>query len=313
MARSGGEGDDLVDTAVVGERRRRVRSEARAPRHRQPDPIENFTRSFTALGSLAYQGAQVSACVIDLDTERVLLGIDERIVLPVASIGKVLLLIEVAAQLDADEQLGLQLLEKSAGDRVAESGLWRHLHAPSLPIADLAALVGASSDNLATNVLLRRVGLPAIRERGESIGLARTALLDRVRDERGPDDAPQLSVGSTLELGRLFFALARGEVVSPAVSAQVLGWLSLGSDLSMVASAFGLDPFAHRESDHGLLLVNKTGSDEGVRAEAGVVRGPRAAVAYSVAVHFADESVAVRLRVLETMRTVGLDLLDYLH
>jgi beta-lactamase class A len=285
----------------------------RTPRHRAPSPIENFGASFAALGGLAYEGAQVSASVSDLDTGRSLLAIDERIVLPTASVGKILLLIEVSARLTEREASAYGILDKTPRDAVGDAGLWRHLQAPSLPVADLAALVGATGDNLATNVLLRQIGLSAVRERTESLGLLRTALLDLERDTRGPDDAPQLSVGSTVELAWLFGALARGEVVDNLTSSRVLGWLSLNSDLSMVASAFGLDPLAHRGTDHGILLVNKTGTDAGVRSEAGVVRGPRAAVSYAVSVQFHDDGVAARLRVREALHTVGLDLLEYLH
>jgi beta-lactamase class A len=285
----------------------------RTPRHRAGSTVENFSAGFTALGGLAYEGARVSASVSDLDSGRSLLAIDERIVLPTASLGKILLLIEVSARLSEREASAYGILDKTARDAVGGSGLWQHLQAPALPIADLATLVGATSDNLATNVLLRRIGLQAVRERTESLGLLRTALLDLARDSRGPDDAPQLSVGSTAELAWLFGALARGEVVDGLTSSRVLGWLSLGSDLSMVASAFALDPFSHRGTDHGILLVNQTGTDAGVRSEAGVVRGPRAAVAYAVSVQFRDSGIAARLRVRDALHTVGLDLLEYLH
>ena len=302
----------MVDVSTARTRRERLRG-PRIPRHRAPAAVENFAASFTALGRLAYEGAQVSASVSDLDTGRSLLAIDERIVLPTASVGKILLLIEVSARLTKREASAYGILDKTPRDAVGRSGLWQHMQAPALPVADLAALVGATSDNLATNVLLRQVGLQAVRERTESLGLLRTALLDLVRDSRGPDDAPQLSVGSTAELAWLFGALARGEVVDNLTSSRVLGWLSLNSDLSMVASAFGLDPLSHRGVDHGILLVNKTGTDAGVRSEAGVVRGPRAAVSYAVSVQFRDDGVAARLRVRDAMNTIGLDLLEYLH
>jgi beta-lactamase class A len=159
------------------------------------------------------------------------------------------------------------VLDRAPRDSVGDSGIWQHMQSPSLPLADLATLIGATSDNLATNVLLRYVGLEAVRARTETLGLTRTALLDLVRDHRGPDDAPQLSIGSAKELTWLFASLARGEIVSPEVSQRVVGWLSLNSDLSMVASAFGLDPLAHRMPDHGVLLMNKTGTDGGVRSE----------------------------------------------
>jgi beta-lactamase class A len=302
----------VVDVQAGTPRRNRVRL-PRAPRHRSSHAAEDFSASFRALGNLAYDGAQVSASVVDLDSGKTLLAIDERIVLPTASIGKILLLVEVSARLTERDFSGYGILDKTPRDAVGDSGIWQHLQAPSLPVADLATLVGATSDNLATNVLLRQVGLDAVRTRTESLGLQRTALLDLVRDSRGPDDAPQLSVGSTAELSWLFASLARGEVVDTLTSGRVLGWLSLNADLSLVASAFGLDPLAHRGGDHGLSLVNKTGTDTGVRSEAGVLRGPRSAVAYAVSVQFNDDGLAARLRALDALRTVGLDLLEHVH
>jgi beta-lactamase class A len=302
----------LVDTARIRERHERVRS-PRQPRHSGVAEAASFSSTFAALGKLAYEGAQVSASVVDLNSGRTLIAIDDRIVLPTASIGKILLLIEVSARLTSREFSGFGILDKTPMDAVGDSGIWQHLQAPSLPVADLATLVGATSDNLATNVLLRQVGLAAVRARTEALGLMRTALLDLVRDSRGLDDAPQLSVGSTAELSWLFGALARNEIVDPLTSQRVLGWLSLNSDLSMVASAFGLDPLSHRGADHDTLLVNKTGADAGVRAEAGALRGATRAISYAVSIQFDDDGLPARLRVLDAMRTVGLDLLEYVH
>ncbi|WP_243855070.1 serine hydrolase [Diaminobutyricimonas sp. TR449] len=262
---------------------------------------------------MAYAGAQVSATVIDLDNSRTLVAIDDRVGLPTASVGKVLLLIEVSARLTEGSLQPLTPLDKSSVERVGDSGLWQHMQARILPLHDVASLIGASSDNLATNVLLNEVGLEAVRKRAEQLGLSRTVLLDLVRDERGPDDAPQLSVGSTAELAWLFAALTRGQVIDSITSNRVLGWLSLNTDLSLVAGAFGLDPLAHRHGDHGLVLVNKTGTDTGVRAEAGVLRGPRAGVSYAVTLQFDDVDLAARLRVLDAMHTFGDDLLEYVY
>ncbi|MDJ0348780.1 serine hydrolase [Cryobacterium sp. PH29-G1] len=286
---------------------------APAGKHRTSNSPESFARGFAALGELALGGVQVSARATDLATGRVLFSVDDHVSMPTASIGKVLLLIEVAARLN-DAEFGLAtMLERTPLDAVTDSGVWQHLQVARLGVADLAALVGATSDNLATNVLIRAVGLHSVRTRTEQLGLSRTALLDLVRDQRGPDDAPQLSVGSAKELTWLFTALARGEIVDAATSARVIGWLSLNTDLSLVASAFGLDPLAHRESDHGLLMVNKTGATTGVRSEVGILRGPRAGVTYAVSMCFDDTELMTRLAVLDGMRAVGADLLEYVH
>lgn len=300
-------------------RERRETREAARGRHARGSatdtvapPTDALARGFDALAQLALEGVQVSARAVDLTSGDVLVSIDDHIAMPTAGIGKVLLLVEVAARLQEDPSYGLGLLERTAGDAVGGAGVWQHLLAPALPVADLAALVGAS-DNLATNVLLRSVGLDAVARRGVDLGLSRTALLDLVRDRRGPDDAPQLSVGSAAELTWLFAALARGEVIAPEVSQRVISWLSLNTDLSMVASAFGLDPLAHRAVEHGILLVNKTGADPGVHSEAGVLRGPRAGVAYAVSTYVEETSLTQRLAVLAGMRAVGVDLLEYVH
>src|SRR5690606_26064182 len=166
-----------------------------------------------------------------------------------------LLLVETAARITNRDPGAPGILDKTPDDAIADSGLWHRMQVPTLPVGDLALLVGAASDNVATNGLLRQVGLEAVRHRAASLGLRRTALLDRVRSRRGPDDAPQFSVGATAELAWLFSALSRGQVVDSVTSQRVLDWLSLNADLSMVASAFGLDPLAHRASSHGLQLV----------------------------------------------------------
>lgn len=298
-------------SGAVGELRSTAKAGS-AVGHRGPaTPDDAFARSFNSLGQLALQGVQVSARATDLSTGAVLFSVDDHVVMPTASIGKVLLLVEVAARLESGQLSPLVQLDRLPQDAAGDSGIWQHLQVPALPVADLAALVGASSDNLATNVLLRRVGLEAVSARTEALGLTRTGLLDLARDHRGPDDAPQLSVGSANELTWLFSALARGEVVDAATSQRVISWLSLNSDFSLVSSAFGLDPHSHRHAEHGILLVNKTGIDAGVRSEVGVLRGPNAGVTYAVSTYFDDTELPERLAVIEGMRTVGIDLLEY--
>lgn len=291
---------------------RRGRQLARS-RHRGDSASPSFANGFTALGELALAGGEVSARAIDLATGADLLSVDDHVVLPTASVGTVLLLLEAAARLGANGQSRFELFDRTEADLVGGSGVWQFLHAPSLPFADLAALIAATNDNFATNVLLRGIGLAAVRARAEALGLRHTALLDRVRDRRGPDDAPQLSVGSTAELASLFARIAKGEAGDAATSSRVAEWLALGTDLSLVASAFALDPLAHVRSDHGLQLFNTTGTDSGVRSEAGVLRGPRAGVAYAVTITFDDATHERRLAVLHAMRTIGTDILEFVH
>src|SRR5690606_5017932 len=108
-------------------------------------------------------------------------------------------------------------------------------------------------------------------------------------------------------------ALVNSAVVDAAVSAQVAEWLSLNQDLSLAAAPTGLDPFAHENDPHGLLFINKTGRDRGVRVEAGVLAGPRAGVSYALIVCFDDLSIMHRLRAHDAFRVLGVELMEYTH
>lgn len=266
-----------------------------------------------ALDDLAASGALVSLRVADLDRGTDVVAGDDHVVLPVGGVGVVALLIEVAAAVEARTLNPLEIIGASSVEPVTTGGVWHRLKAPALPVCDLAVLAAATGDARAANALLARVGLDAVRARIESLGLAETAMLDGFRDRRGPDDAPCVALATTRELTDLFVALLNSRVVSPAVSAQVAEWLSLGQDLSLVASATGLDPFSHDDDRHQLLFVNKTGRADGVRAEAGVIGGPRAGVAYALTVCFDDLSIVHRVRAHEAFHILGRDLMEFVH
>lgn len=148
-------------------------------------PDDRFGATTEALGALALDGAGVSASVIDTSSGKALLAVDDTLVQPVASLGRVLLLIEVAAQLE-DGRLHGDRLQRMARDTATGAGLWQFLQEPTMQVPDLATLVGATGDTWAMNALLSTVGIDAVRERAESLGIERTALIDRVRDRRGP-------------------------------------------------------------------------------------------------------------------------------
>jgi beta-lactamase class A len=289
------------------------RTEMRGSPRRTRSAARSFTSTLRALDAVAASGARVSVRVDDLDRGTPVLAGDDFDTHPVGGLGVVPLLIEVAAAFEEGRLDPLEIVDRAGLEQVGVAGIWQHLKIPTLPLVDAAVLAAAAGDALATNALLERVGLPAVRARIESLGLDRSALLDRFRDERGPDDAPQVALASARELAQLFSALVNSKAVSPGVSAQVSEWLSLNHDLSLVASATGLDPFAHEHDEHELLFVNKTGRDAGVRAEAGVLAGPRAGVAYALIVCFDDLSITHRLRAHDAFRTLGVELMEYVY
>jgi beta-lactamase class A len=230
-----------------------------------------------------------------------------------ASIGKLLLLAEVARQCDAGSLDGTKLLGRDPSLVVADSGIWQYLQVEKLSIHDLCVLVAGVSDNLATNVLLKHVGFQRLRELFKALGLTRTALLDYVRDDRGPDDLWTLSVGSAAELSSFMSQIARKELISQVVSEQLDAWLATGMDLSMVASAFGFDPLAHAESDRSFSIRNKTGTDTGIRADVGTIGRNSAWFSYAVIANWEAADPSLRDTVLSRMNSIGRMLRDILQ
>lgn len=236
-------------------------------------------------------------------TGRVLLSegdVDE--VIRTASVGKLLLLGRLAEELDAGRIDPAEQLRKDAVPLVADSGLWYLLDQPTLSVVDVARLVGAVSDNLATNVLLDRIGLDAVRDFAERHDLAPMELLDAVRDERDlsrPGVAETLSRASVRALVGFVQQLADGRI-----PARVREWMLLNTDQSMAAGAFGVDPLAHRESvDGGPLVLDKTGSDDGLRVDVGTATLGDRTVHFAVAALWDDGSEPVEH--LAWMRSVG--------
>ena len=232
-------------------------------------------------------------------------GLGHGAVLSTASVGKLLLLAEAARRIDEGSLLQGELLTRMPADAVADSGLWQHIASNSLTVGDAAVLVAAVSDNLATNVLLRHIGLEAMGEVAQALGLESVRLHDFVRDVRRESDPPRLSSGSARELSGFFARIASGGMFSPAASEMLAGWLALNADLSMVASSLGLDPLAHAAGGHALSLMSKTGTDAGVRADCGLVSCGGASVAYAAIANWDEASVPMLDPVMADMRAIG--------
>lgn len=263
------------------------------------------------LADPALTGTSWSVAVRDLTRGQEVLSHRPDALLPTASAAKVFVLVEVAEQLAAGDLDGDLLLDRTRCPRVADSGLWQHLTVDRLPLVDVARLVGAVSDNWATNVLVDLVGLDAVQARASVLAPGGSTLCDVVRDVRGPGDPRTLSVGCAADWVAVLERLHAGAATGQWSATAVLDWLRAGVDLSMVAAAFGLDPLAHTDADRGVRLVNKTGTDDGVRADVGLVEVAGTTYAYAVICRWeASPDDPVRDHVLAAMRSLGTMLLE---
>lgn len=227
--------------------------------------------------------------------------------LKTASVGKLFALIEAARALEAGQASPDEPLRRTADDMLPYISLWDLLAQQTLPFVDVCQLTAAVSDNTATNVLLRRIGLDAVQATTRELGFVDSCLLDRVRAERTPDLPPTLSMGSARELCDLMARLHNDDVVSPGVSQQVRQWIGANVDTSMVASAFNLDPLEHNLFDRGVWLINKTGSISTARADVGIVRTEARTIVYAVIANWASDAEVLD-EVIAAMRQIGHDL-----
>ncbi|GAA3884825.1 serine hydrolase [Leifsonia kafniensis] len=247
-----------------------------------------------------------SVRVIDGETNEPLLEHHPDTQCETASIGKIFLLIEVARRIDAGTLQLSQLVEVPTEFAVADSGILYRMRDQQLCVDDLALLVGAFSDNLATNTLLHLCGLEAVRAVAPGLGYTQTSLHDYIRNERTPDLPWTPSFGTARELADVMRSLASGDIHSPAVSERVLDWLASDADTSLVADSFLLDPLAHVDAEYqGMVLRHKTGTTNFARIDVGHVSGPMGAVAYAVAANWKGVAADLRAPVIDAMRAIG--------
>lgn len=201
-------------------------------------------------------------------------------VLPLASVGKLLLLASVARSFTSGELDPAEPLILLDQDYAAGSGLLRSLSPRQWTLHDLARLTASVSDNTATNALLRRVGLDRVSADAATLGLSQTRILDRVREPRLPEHPRAFAVGTARELATLATTVADNRDWGPLV----LEWMAGCLDRSMVPASIPHDPEDSSVCEVPVAsrwVANKTGTDVGTRCDVGVVRGARQ-VCYAV-------------------------------
>ncbi len=258
-------------------------------------------------------GVTWSAHAFDIDSGEVLFSHNAGRVLDLASVGKVFLLSAVAEHSVSDDLDLLEEVTVHPEDRFDNSGIWQALHQRTLPLYDICVLIGAVSDNQATNTLLRRVGREKVQQFTRALGFEHSALNDYVAWPLQPGDPRALSSGTAQELAMFMAGISRGNLISPDASRLVARWLTESVDCSMVVSAFGFDPLAHRDRDRGFSVFHKTGTTSSVRCDTGVVTTDSRGVAYAVFANWDASESDPRDEVLSEMNQAGRELRAYLE
>jgi beta-lactamase class A len=241
-------------------------------------------------------------------------GLRDTEVVPIASMFKVLLALEVAdafarGKLQPRAQLRVSPEQHCPGG----PGLNRFTGPATLSLADLLYLCLALSDNTASDLLLEHVGLDALHARAEALGLetvsvvgsCRTLLRNAGEDLGYPSEAEAVTAdwapttdaadlvrerttrASAADLARLASLLALERAARPEACRVVHDLMRRQVFTARLAGAF---------SPPGWKVAGKTGTLQPWRGELGVVArrdGVRLAVAVVVRQHRRDTPVAV--------------------
>lgn len=162
---------------------------------------------------------------------------------------------------------------------VLGSGILREL-TPGLVLSlrDVLVLMIVASDNIATNMVIDRVGgVEAVNAEARRQGMAATRLLARLDFESGAN-ARGFGVSTPRELGELYERLYRGQCVDAETDRQMVDILlrqqsdtAITRDLPYALLA----PPHSRGRQPAVRIASKSGAWEGCRVDCGLVYTPR--------------------------------------
>jgi beta-lactamase class A len=210
---------------------------------------------------------------------------------PSASIIKLPVLVELFQQVEAGRLRLEDPILLIDADKVPGSGVLQHLSTPhQMTIGDAALLMIILSDNTATNLVLDKVGLRAVGERMEALGLPRTKVHSntfRRATSVALDSSVVYGLGVTTanEITRLLSLIYRGEAVSPEASKAMVEILKkqvyeegiprhLADDVVVAHKTGGLDAARHdcgivyaADRDYALCILTRENTDQSWRID----------------------------------------------
>lgn len=202
----------------------------------------------------------------------VALNADERF--PTASVIKMAVLVEAYQQIGAGrlKPTDRVVLRDSAKVGIGDSGTLNELHdGIELTVQDLLNLMVVVSDNTATNLLVERIGTAAANGRMEALGLTHTKIFRPTFRDGHPDCCPELEhefglgMSTPRDMGRLMELIAKGQAVSREASTQMFDILRRQQDTNMIPRRL--------PGGAGVIVANKTGTDEEKQADASGRKG----------------------------------------
>jgi beta-lactamase class A len=202
-----------------------------------------------------------------------------------ASTIKVLIMVEAFHQIQQGRLSLGEPMTFTADHYVMGSGVLRDLTVGlTLSVRDVITLMIVVSDNVATNMMIDRLGRDQINRAAQRLGMSRTRLLAKLDFESDANN-DGFGVSTPRDLGLLMERLYRGTAVSADADRRMTEIL-LRQQYNTVLTRelpYPLLVPAHTRAERPVVqIASKSGSWEGVRNDVGIVYTPRADYVVSV-------------------------------
>lgn len=130
-------------------------------------------------------------------------------------------------------------------------------------ISELIFHMIVESDNTCTNVLIDRLGMEAVNDEIQRLGLTHTVLRRKMMDVIASSDGRE-NMTCVSDMGRFFSLLAEGKAVDPKRDAQMLTILSQQEDNCILPA----------QLPHTVRVDHKTGELDGLYHDCGLIYAP---------------------------------------
>ena len=183
-----------------------------------------------------------------------------------ASVIKIPIMVEAFRQFESGELNPLETYRIKPEDKMPSCGALNRMHdGLEVTLRDLVELMIVLSDNSATNILIDRLGIARVNATLEAEGLKVTRLRRKLFDKAGMEAGLSNHVCAR-EIGLLLERMYNGTLVSPEASAQML-------EILRNQKLNGKMPFFLKP--RGIACAHKTGEDDGITHDVGVVYARR--------------------------------------
>ena len=174
-----------------------------------------------------------------------------------------------SGELRLDEEIVLETADMTGG-----AGVLQYLHPGlRLHVVDAVELMISLSDNTATNMVLRRVGVDAVNDLACALGLRNTVLAGLFGTARPVELRDRASETTPEDMAVLMTAIARGECVSPRASTAMARHLERVINLDVLPRHLPLTSNAEVTDDSAVAvhIAHKPGSLSGIRHDVAIV------------------------------------------